>query len=144
VASNVYESWPAARLQLLGDVLGTLELNCSGRFASLVVSEEMLAKRGATADMAEGFVNEGRKIVGVEVSALFREQGARRFRISFRSRGRVDVASIAVKLGGGGHRNASGARAKGELDAVRAQVTQLVDEALRDLDPNDDACWSRH
>lgn len=144
VASNVYESWPAARLRLLGDVLATLELSCSGRFASLVVSEQMLETRGATSDMAEGFVNEGRKIVGVEVSALFREQGAGHYRISFRSRGRVDVAAIAASLGGGGHRNASGARAHGELDEVRTRVTELVKEALCDLDPNDDECWSRH
>lgn len=104
----------------------------------------MLQTRGATADMAEGFVNEGRKIVGVEVSALFREQDDGVYRISFRSRGRVDVAAIAASLGGGGHRNAAGARAQGKLETIRSQVTTLVEGALCDLDPDDDACWSRH
>jgi phosphoesterase RecJ-like protein len=121
-----------------------LEITCQGRFASLVVSKQMLENRGATADMAEGFVNEGRKIVGVEVSALFREQEEDLYRISFRSRGRVDVATIAVSLGGGGHRNASGARAQGELETIRARVTELVEEAMCDLDPEDESCWTRH
>jgi phosphoesterase RecJ-like protein len=143
VASNVYESWPVRRLQLLGDVLGTLSISCEGRLASLVVSQEALAARQASVDMTEGFVNEGRKIEGVEVSALFRELAPDQFRISFRSRGRVDVGTIATHLGGGGHRNASGVTAKGDLSTIRGQVEQLVAAALVPLDPTDQSCWTR-
>jgi phosphoesterase RecJ-like protein len=144
VASNVYESWPSSRLLLLGDVLSTLEVSCEGRFASTFVSLDMLDDRRASVDMTEGFVNEGRRIEGVEVSALFREQSPGCYRISFRSRGRVDVATIASALGGGGHRNASGAMASGTLAEIRDRVTRLVAEALEALDPDDEDCWSRH
>lgn len=144
VASNVYESWPSSRLLLLGDVLGTLEVSCEGRFASLVVSRDMLDDRQASIDMTEGFVNEGRRIEGVEVSALFREQSSTCYRLSFRSRGRVDVATIANALGGGGHRNASGAMAQGSLAEIRDRVTRLVAEALDAFDLDDEDCWTRH
>ena len=144
IASNVYESWPSSRLMLLGDVLGTLEVSCEGRYASLVVSQQMLEDREASIDMTEGFVNEGRRIEGVEVSALFREQSPGCYRLSFRSRGRVDVATIAESLAGGGHRNAAGAMAQGSLAEVRERVTRLVEQALDDLDPDDEDCWSRH
>lgn len=143
VASNVYESWPACRVQLLGDVLATLKLECEGQYASLVVKQSMLDARGASVDMSEGFVNEGRRIAGVEVSALFRERGPERYRISFRSRGRVDVAQIAAQLEGGGHRNAAGGSAEGPLEVVRVRVAELVSRALEAMEPDDGDCWSR-
>jgi bifunctional oligoribonuclease and PAP phosphatase NrnA len=133
VASAVYESWPDCRVRLLGDVLSTLRVECEGRYASLVVLQSMLAARGATVDMSEGFVNEGRRIAGVEVSALFRERGPDRFRVSFRSRGRVDVSQIALQLDGGGHKNAAGGTAQGPLEDVRARVAELVERALAQL-----------
>lgn len=143
VASNVYESWPARRVHLLGDVLSTLKLSSGGQFASLVVSQQMLRNRGATVDMTEGFVNEGRRIQGVEVSALFRENGSDQYRISFRSRGRINVAQIAADLGGGGHHNAAGASTEGPLETLRDRVSELVEAALDELE--DDAYhWSHH
>lgn len=144
VSSHVYETWPVKRLRLLGDVLGTLEIRCEGKYASLVITQKMLDARDATVDMTEGFVNEGRKIEGVEVSALFREKSSERYRLSFRSRGRIDVSAIAAQMGGGGHRNAAGASAEGKLKEVRDRVTKLVEQALSNVDPNDPNCWSRH
>lgn len=130
VASQVYESWPARRMQLLGDILNTLELACDGRLASLVVKQEVLTARGASIDMTEGFVNHGRMIAGVEVSVLFREREPRKYRLSFRSRGKVDVGAIAHELGGGGHHNAAGATVDESLDDLKTRVSVLVSEAL--------------
>ena len=143
VASHVYEGWPCERLRLLGDVLGTLELSCDGRLASMVVDEAMLAVRGATVDMTEGFVNYGRMVAGVEVAALLRERGAGTFRVSLRSRGRVDVSSIAADIGGGGHPNAAGATAHGLLAEVRGLVQRRVHEALAAIDLEVEDPWSR-
>jgi phosphoesterase RecJ-like protein len=144
VASHVYESWPSERMQLLGDVLSTLELDCQGQLASLVVTKETIEARNASIDMTEGFVNQGRMIEGVEVSVLIRENGPSRYRLSFRSRGRVDVGDIAHRLGGGGHRNAAGASANGDVVSLKQRVAELVDEALSQLDPDDGGCWSQH
>ncbi len=144
VASNVYESWPARRMQLLGDVLRTLEIECQGRLASLVVTRETLADRGASIDMTEGFVNQGRMIEGVEVSVLYREKGPGQYRLSFRSRGSVDVGSIASQLGGGGHHNAAGANAQGDVESLKTLVADLVGEALIRLDSEAGDCWSRN
>ncbi len=130
VASHVYESWPARRMQLLGDILSTLELDCDGRLASLVVERSVLEARGASMDMTEGFVNHGRMIAGVEVSVLFRERAPRRYRLSFRSRGKIDVGAIAHELGGGGHHNAAGATFDESLEKLRPKVVALVSDAL--------------
>jgi phosphoesterase RecJ-like protein len=51
----------------------------------------------------------------------------RRWRVSLRSAGRVDVAAIATALGGGGHAMAAGFTREGTeqdvLAAIRAAVT---------------------
>jgi len=60
-------------------------------------------------------VNYALAIQGVEVAAFFREQADGRFRISLRSKGRVDVTVVAGMFGGGGHRCASGCRRIGPL-----------------------------
>jgi phosphoesterase RecJ-like protein len=144
VASHVYETWPAPRLRLLGDVLATLDLRCGGRFASLVISKQGLDERGATVDMTEGFVNYGRMVAGVEVAALLRERGPDLYRVSFRSRGRVDVAAIAAQMGGGGHPNASGATAAGPLEQIRGRIEELVATALEETEADDrEKSWSR-
>jgi phosphoesterase RecJ-like protein len=59
------------------------------------------------------------------VTALVKEV-AGGWKVSLRSRGRVDVGSIAVRHGGGGHHNAAGFNARGSLDAVVAAVREQV------------------
>jgi phosphoesterase RecJ-like protein len=51
--------------------------------------------------------------------------------VSFRSRGRVNVAAIAQKFGGGGHHNAAGCNMEGDQALVRARIADEVEEALK-------------
>jgi phosphoesterase RecJ-like protein len=54
-------------------------------------------------------------------------------RLSLRSKGRLDVAGIAVKLGGGGHENAAGVTLEGPLgralDEILAEMRRKIAEA---------------
>ena len=68
----------------------------------------MLAAAGAAMSDTEGFVDYAASIDDVELAALFRELGENEIRVSLRSRNDYDVASLAEKFGGGGHRNAAG------------------------------------
>jgi phosphoesterase RecJ-like protein len=52
------------------------------------------------------------------------------FRVSFRSKGDIDVRSVAQQFGGGGHKNASGCTVAGDLAAVRERVIPLVRAAI--------------
>lgn len=130
VASHVYEQSPLERLRLLREVLGTLELSPDGLFASILVTREMHARAGSTDALADGFINFARGVRGVEVAAQFTEPadgGA--WGLSFRSRGRVNVARVASRFGGGGHHNAAGATVQAkDLAEVRAKVGEAVRE----------------
>ena len=134
VSSNVYEQQPVERLRLLREVLGTLDLSANGRFSSIVITQKMLQLAGADRSISDGFVNFVRGLRGVEVAAQFSEQEGghgQAWSVSLRSRGRVNVAAVAERFGGGGHHNAAGLRISGAVDEARAAVAA---EVLRQLD----------
>ncbi|TMA26401.1 MAG: bifunctional oligoribonuclease/PAP phosphatase NrnA [Deltaproteobacteria bacterium] len=127
---RVYEMQPLARMRLLAEVLQTLEVH--GKLATITITNEMMARTGTHLDLTDGFINYARSVDGVEVAASFREpaDGSRGWRVSFRSRGRVDVATIAQKFGGGGHRNAAGCTIQGDQASVRARIAEEIERAL--------------
>ena len=88
---------------------------------------------GTHLDLTDGFINYARSVDGVEVAASFREpaDGSRAWRVSFRSRGRVNVAAIAQKFGGGGHHNAAGCSIEGDEGSVRARIAEEIERALK-------------
>jgi phosphoesterase RecJ-like protein len=67
-----------------------------------------------------------------DVAIIFTEQNKRKTKVSWRGlKPDVDVASIACKFGGGGHKAASGAEISGGLDEVCERVLNTTREALQ-------------
>lgn len=129
INTALFESEPHEKLKLLGRVLDTLEFADDRRTATMVVTHAMIAAVGANEEMLEGFVNYPRSIAGVEVAALLKEAKDGRWRVSLRSKGLIDVAAVAQRFGGGGHRNASGLTLTGSLDAARAALAAALSAA---------------
>ena len=132
IAGWLYESQPPGAVRLLGEVLGTLQLHCDKRIASVRLELEMFERAGAAPTDSEGLIDYPRSIRGVEAVALFRERPEGDIKVSLRSRGKVDVGSIASRRGGGGHRNAAGCVIGGRTDesAVMAELAAAVEAAL--------------
>lgn len=130
ISQRVYESYPAKRFKLLGMVLNTLDVSEDGKIATLVVTLDMLKKADADKDLTDGFVNFARAIDGVEVGILFREAKQGEYKMSFRSRGNIDVAEIGGLFGGGGHKNAAGCNVKGTLDEVKDKILSATMEKI--------------
>ena len=126
VAQMVYESHPIERFLLLGEVFATLQTFDQNRIAMAHVTEEMFRRTGTSSEHTDGFSEEFRKIRGVEVSVFIRQTSSRRYKISMRSKGVVDVAVICSRFGGGGHKNASGCTIDGDL----AEVEERLKEAF--------------
>jgi len=98
--------------------------------ASITTMLSDLAEFSSGKDALEGFINYPRSIAGVDVAVSFREERAGVFRVSFRSKGRVDVSAVASGFGGGGHRNAAGCTVPGTLPEVRRRVLEALRAAL--------------
>lgn len=130
VAEKLYENQPQRRLELLAKALPTLEVFKDGQAASVTVTLDMYALCGAGAELTDGFVNYPRSIQGVEVAIFFRQLEVNKFKIGFRSKGKVNVAAFSAALGGGGHHNAAGCTVNGTLNEVKATVYKIVEEIL--------------
>lgn len=130
VAEQLYENQPQKRLELLAKCLPTLEVFKNGQAASVTVSLDMYAATGADSELTDGFVNYPRSIRGVEVAIFFRQIDPLKWKIGFRSKGKVNVATFSKALGGGGHHNAAGCTVDGSLADVKATVYKIVEESL--------------
>src|SRR4029453_1186549 len=127
----IFESQPEATVRLMGEMIGSLQRHADGRVATALLTAEMFARAGANAGDSEGLVDIPRSIAGVDAVGLLREVGDRQYKISLRTRAAVDVERIASRWGGGGHKNAAGARLEGPLAEVRGTVVAGLEEALR-------------
>jgi len=126
ISENVYESQSPAKMHLLAAVLPTLTLDEGGRVGSLTVLRKAFQETGALSEHTGGFVDYPRTIRGVEIAILYVEQSERRFKLSFRSKGSVNVERIARALGGGGHFNAAACRMEGELSDIQQRVLEQI------------------
>jgi bifunctional oligoribonuclease and PAP phosphatase NrnA len=125
IAKDIYFSNPASKIRLLGKALSNLQ--CEGDLAWTWVTAEDMDQIGADAEDCEGVVNYLISIVGVESAVFLREvPNASQFRLSIRSKGKIDVARVAEHFGGGGHRSASGCTLDGPLGVATERIlTQL-------------------
>ncbi len=130
VTQHVYESQPIGRIKLVGRVLETLQISTSGKGAAVWVTQEMFDETGTNSEFSDGLVNYPRSIAGVEVAFTAREIGPEEYKLSFRSRGTVNVAALAAEFGGGGHHNAAGCRLQGPLPQLIERVFAIIDNSF--------------
>ncbi len=130
ISSALYESAPIARQRLLARTLDTLDILADGKLATIHITSDMFDATGALPHMTDGFINFARGIKGVEVAVMFRKQEGG-WKLSFRSRGRINVADVASQLGGGGHRNAAGTFLNGSLEDVKESVCESLMNVLQ-------------
>ncbi len=130
LAESVYSSYPWSRVLLLGQVMSSVRRDASGKVAALRQSQQMLDHARATEEDAEGFVNIPLSSGDVEAVVMLKESEPGLFRASLRSKGDVNVAKIAEKYGGGGHRNAAGCTLRGNWDEVEDNLVEMLIEAV--------------
>jgi phosphoesterase RecJ-like protein len=128
IARDVLFSSPLSKIKLLGTALSNLE--CEGEIAWSWVTQQDLNRTSAVPEDCEGVVNHLISIAGIESAVFLRElPSANQFRLSIRSKGRVNVALVAESFGGGGHRTASGCTMDGPLSVATDRILkQLRDE----------------
>jgi phosphoesterase RecJ-like protein len=121
IAQDVLFTSPLSKIKLLGTALTNME--CEESIAWSWVTQQDLERAGAIPEDCEGVVNHLISIAGVESAVFLRELPAENhFRLSIRSKGRVNVAVVAEAFGGGGHRTASGCTMEGPLSSVTGRV----------------------
>src|SRR5881398_2967787 len=130
IYESVYASAPEGRIRLMAEVLETLVVEPEVGLAWVTVPPDALRRHKATADDLDGLVEYPRSIAGVRLALLFRNLANGNVKVSFRSVGDVDVAELAHRFGGGGHRKAAGASLEGTLADVQGRVLAAAREYL--------------
>jgi phosphoesterase RecJ-like protein len=123
-ARSIYFAHSVAKMRLLGEALR--HLNTDGNVGWTWVTQEQMERCDAKEEDCEGLVNYVLSIGEIEAAAFFRELPGGRFRVSLRSKGKVNVAHVAEVFGGGGHQCASGCSLEGPLtEAVRQILDRM-------------------
>lgn len=130
IAKQCYLSITHERFALRKMVSNTISIKDKKKSAFLTILPDFYAKTGAKSEDTEGIIEEVASIQGVEVGSLFEFMPDGGLRVSLRSKGKVDVNSIASSFGGGGHKAAAGIRfakdAEKNRDLVLAAISQSV------------------
>ena len=134
IAGAIYDSNNLGRLKLFGAVMSKMELDSSGRVATVYVDQALARDCGGTYEDTEGIVNLPLTVKEIEAVAFFKEAGADDWRVSMRSKGEVDVNAIAKEFGGGGHKNASGCSATGRFEDLKLLFQRKLVEQIEAAD----------
>ncbi len=130
ISEVVYNSYPWSRIELMRQVLGTVKRNESGTIAWMRQTLEMAKSSDAVDGDNNGFVNIPLAAKEVEAVVYMREVQPNAYRVSLRSKGSINVARVAEKFGGGGHKNAAGCRVEGDWDLREKEIVAALTEAV--------------
>lgn len=123
INSKTYDELPFRRVELMRELLRTLELSAGGRVAHWELREETRKTLNLRPEDSEGLIDIIRSIRGVLLAVFFEDLPDGKIRISMRSKDpRVDVCDIATRFGGGGHKLAAGIRMPGPLDVAKSRL----------------------
>jgi phosphoesterase RecJ-like protein len=125
IAQNVYETNTPQKMQFIARVLKNLKVSSNGEIAWVTVPPYQKYEND------EEIVTYPRSLESVRIAILFRELKGNKVKISFRSKGGVDVNTLAQKFGGGGHPAASGCVVKGALPYVRRKILEEAESFLK-------------
>ena len=127
INSATYDELPFRRLELMRELLKTLEISPDGIVASWDLLDQTRVDLALLPEDSEGLIDTIRAIRGVRVAVFFEELIEGKIRVSMRSKDRaLDVCQIAAQFGGGGHALAAGIRMKGPLLEAKASVLGAI------------------
>ena len=135
VARSIFDSNNLGRLRLFGAVLSRMQMDPSGRVATVFVDQQLARETGGTYEDTDGLINLPLTVKEILAVVFFKESGPGDWRVSMRSKGDIDVNAIAKEFGGGGHKNASGCGAPGDFATLKAvferKLTDAIEAGLR-------------
>jgi phosphoesterase RecJ-like protein len=133
---NVYESNSISSLVLMSKVLATLELHYDNHVAVQTMTEDLLREAGAIYEESDLLINIPLRSGDVRVSVFFKENLEGIKRCSLRSKGNIDVATIAQSLGGGGHKTAAGFKCVRPFEVMKVEILEMLHKYFNNQQTN--------
>ena len=134
MARTVYDSNTMAKMKLLGSLLSRMQVDETGRIAIVYLDHEMARAAGGTYDDTDGLINLPLTVKEIQAVVFFKQVEGEQYRVSMRSKGEIDIGAVAKELGGGGHKNAAGCTADGDIDRLRKIFVEKIRRAVESQD----------
>jgi phosphoesterase RecJ-like protein len=125
LVNTVFWSKDRASAVLSGICLARCRFLRGGAVAwSIITNKDFKLSHGKSDDV-DAVPDEMRAIDGVRVVVLFRETAGNALRVSLRSKGRINVASVAEYYNGGGHFDVAGCIIKNDPASIRGLLRRV-------------------
>lgn len=121
----VYQSRRPEALALEARAMSRLTVVNGGRVAYSWITAEDFAETGALQSEAEMLPDAIRTLGGVDVVAFLRAKDGE-VRVGLRAKTGTDVAAVAHRFGGGGHKAAAGLTWEGDMEGLLAELLPLL------------------
>lgn len=122
--------WSRSRQEaiLLGLCFSRIKFLSRGKLAETYVTLKDVRRLSASEEDVDPIADQIRTLREVKVVLMAREMPDNRWRISLRSKGRVNVGLIAEEFGGGGHPDVAGCFIKKDLREKKALIRRIQKE----------------
>jgi phosphoesterase RecJ-like protein len=122
LARHCYQSVSLPRFKLRQRALAGLQFEFGGALAHATLTARDFSDLNALPEDTEGIVEDGLVVSGTELSAFFELKPDDGLKVSLRSKGKINVSTLAQEFGGGGHPGAAGIGFKTDGAANRELV----------------------
>ncbi len=127
IYSKIYENEPFNRFKLLERVFERINfIKEEGLIYSYVLQDDFI-DLGLPFSAQDGIIELLRSTKGVRIAALIKQIDDQQSKVSLRSSdNRINVADLAVRFGGGGHRMAAAYSSTGKIDKITDELVLMV------------------
>ena len=122
----IYQSKKFEAQLLENEILSKTEIYNNYVAFSFVMTDQLNKYNVEISDI-DSVINTFRDTDKIKISVLIKQQTENEYKVSFRSKGNIDVGLIAKNLGGGGHKNAAATRITGNFEAVSNKIKEEID-----------------
>jgi phosphoesterase RecJ-like protein len=127
---KMFDTKSRARLEMERRVLESIQYDCGGMVAVIVISQQMIRESGANEDDLDGLATIPRGIEGVLIGVTLREKTDGAWKVSMRALPPANASQICEKFGGGGHKGAAGCTLEMPLGEAKEKMLRAVREYL--------------
>lgn len=128
IIDNTFYKKTYVQNQILGRALLESVLFYDEKCIFTTVTMDEMEFYGVTGRELGGIVEQLRLTDGVEVAIFLYQTGEEEYKVSLRSKKKIDVAAIATQFGGGGHVRAAGYTAKGSVYQIINSIGELIEK----------------
>lgn len=135
--NGIYGTKRVHHMHLLSRILDTASTNADESIAWMLLRKEDIDNFAGDVEDTHAFINNLLVLNNIKVAIMFRDDGPV-IKMSLRSSGDIDVGTIAVALGGGGHSHSAATiipKQKGEsAEQIISRTVAKVEELLKKIE----------